>query len=39
MASVMAINTLNIFQFNELANDNSVLNQGIDLDAECKSSE
>jgi hypothetical protein len=37
MASVTALNTLNIFQYNQLGNDNSVINQGIDLDAECKS--
>jgi hypothetical protein len=37
MASVTALNTLNIFQYNQLGNDNSVISQGIDLDAECKS--
>jgi hypothetical protein len=37
MASGTALNTLNIFQYNQLGDDNSVINQGIDLDAECKS--
>jgi hypothetical protein len=37
MASVTALNTLNIFQYNQLGNDNSVIKQGVDLDAECKS--
>jgi len=37
MASVTALNTLNIFQYNQLGNENEVLNQGVDLDAECKS--
>jgi hypothetical protein len=37
MASVTALNTLNIFQYNQLGNNNSVINQGVDLDAECKS--
>jgi len=36
MDSVKAINTLNIFQYNELGNENSVLDQGVDLDAECE---
>jgi hypothetical protein len=36
MASVTAINTINIFQFNELGNEDPVLKQGVDLDAECK---
>jgi hypothetical protein len=35
MASVTALNTLSIFQYNQLGNGNSVINQGIDLDAEC----
>lgn len=36
MAVVMAMNTLNIFQYNELGNDDPMINQGIDLDSECK---
>lgn len=37
MASVTALNTLNVFQYNQLGNDNPVLNQGVDLRKECKS--
>lgn len=36
MASVTALNTLNIFQYNQLGNDNPVLNQGVDLRKECE---
>jgi len=36
MASVTALNTLNVFQYNQLGNENEVLNQGVDLDAECE---
>jgi hypothetical protein len=37
MASVTALNTLSIFQYNQLGDENSIINQGVDLGAECKS--
>lgn len=36
MASVTALNTLNIFQYNQLGNENPSLDQGVDLRKECK---
>jgi hypothetical protein len=36
MASVTAMNTLNVFEYNELGNEDPMIDQGVDLEGECK---
>jgi len=37
MGSVTAMNTLNVFEYNELGNEDPMIDQGVDLESECES--